>query len=128
VLVSGKRPGKALLSFHFPEDAVSVASPTSIPFDQGFLTHLHTLTHPHIHSLTHTQEHAVQSAHGLAENPLTVTWVCGRPRAPSPSVRGEEGEGLMRDSDYESLTLMRLRQAEERKRLCQQLAQEDLNS
>jgi len=116
VLVSGKRPGKALLSFHFPEDAVSVACPTSIPFDQGFLTH------------THTQEHAVQSACGLAENPLTVTWVCGRPRAPSPSVRGEEGEGLMRDSDYESLTLMRLRQAEERKRLCQQLAQEDLNS
>ena len=47
---------------------------------------------------------------------------------PSTSVRKEEDEGVTRDSDYESVTLMRLRQAEERKRLCQQLAQEDTDS
>lgn len=34
-------------------------------------------------------------------------------------------QGLIGDRDYESLTLMRLRQAEERKRLKEQMAAED---
>ena len=116
VLVSTKRKGKALVSFHHPFDA----------------------------------QQAVESAGGLSNNPLTVTWVCGGTsvvgsvgdggmgeagsrvgdgdtREASDGVRDARvgGDGVVRDSDYESVTLMRLRQAEERKRLCQQLAHED---
>ena len=70
----------------------------------------------------------MQNVCGLPENPLTITWVCGEPKLPSTTVRRGEDEGVVRDNDYESVTLMRLRQAEERKRLCQQLAQEDAES
>ena len=90
---------------------------------------------------------------GLPGNPLSLSWLSGEPQR--RSVQGEKtvhiksaehqtnfsdfcrpsrtpadissnGSGsLQRDSDYESITLMRLRQAEERKRLAQQLAQEE---
>lgn len=47
-------------------------------------------------------------------------------RTPADNISSSSGSGsLQRDSDYESITLMRLRQAEERKRLAQQLAQEE---
>lgn len=36
--------------------------------------------------------------------------------------RGEEGGGGVNNLDYESIVLMKLRQAEERKRLCNELA------
>ena len=86
---------------------------------------------------------------GLPGNPLSLSWLSGEPQ----SVPGKNGlkstedqrvpsfgdfhrpartpvnttiaSGLQRDTDYESITLMRLRQAEERKRLAQQLAQEE---
>ncbi len=41
------------------------------------------------------------------------------------SSNGGGSSTLQRDVDYESITLMRLRQAEERKRLAQQIAQEE---
>lgn len=72
--------------------------------------------------------------------PLTVSWVCGQPSSTTvhphnsedggmesgASVReggcdGVEGEGG-EERDYESIVLMKLRQAEERKRLCNDLA------
>lgn len=81
---------------------------------------------------------------GSPKNPLKVTWVSGEPCAAVIGVRGGDvdpvqAEGvqdkgstsssrdsnLERGSDYESVTLMRLRQAEERKRLCQQLQEQD---
>ena len=126
MLLSGKKRGKALVSFHFAEDAVSILSYSLI---KNYNLHplplpLPPLAYTHIY----TQVQAVQNVCGLPENPLTITWVCGEPKLPSTTVRRGEDEGVVRDNDYESVTLMRLRQAEERKRLCQQLAQEDAES
>lgn len=101
VLVSAKKKGKALVTFDWPEDA----------------------------------QHAVERATGLAGNPLTVSWLSGQPAAaasPAPRQTGASvghvttGSTPLHDNkDYESITLMRLRQAEERKRLSEQLAQEE---
>ena len=101
------------------------------------------------------QQAAVGCQHecGLPGKPLSLSWLGGEPKsvwgkdlngAQRTAVTGglhqprmfqpgststqhssSEASGLQRDSDYESITLMRLRQAEERKRLAQQLAQED---
>lgn len=59
----------------------------------------------------------------MAENPLQIAWAGGEPTCrpsagvvtpkPGPVDVGE------RDEDYESITFMRLQQAEERKRLNQ---------
>ena len=91
---------------------------------------------------------------GLPGNPLSLSWLSGEPqtvpgkkdvmsaedqRLPSfgdfyqpiktaantSSNNISSKSSLQRDTDYESITLMRLRQAEERKRLAQQLAQEE---
>lgn len=78
--------------------------------------------------------------------PLTVSWVCGQPSntAEQPP-NSEEGEGesgasvteggcdgvegrVGEDRDYESIVLMKLRQAEERKRLCNDLAKAEEDS
>lgn len=79
--------------------------------------------------------------------PLTVSWVCGEPSTDSHAgssggtggsrggdgvrcdsgddVRSDSGDGgLVQSTDYESIVLMKLRQAEERKRLNEQLAQD----
>lgn len=86
---------------------------------------------------------------GLPGNPLSLSWLSGEPqtvpgkrdvmsaedqRLPSygdfyrptrTAANTSNISSLQRDTDYESITLMRLRQAEERKRLTQQLAQEE---
>ena len=82
---------------------------------------------------------------GIAGNPLSLSWLSGEPKnfkkdlrtsvandspepvstAGSSCQRGSAYSDIHRDSDYESVTLTRLRQAEERKRLAQQLARED---
>ena len=152
MLLSGKKKGKALVSFHFTADAVSILTalssklkftqppctcththtphphtmhiPTHTHYTHTTPTHTHThTTHthhthtPHTHTLhtyhththhththhththTHTPHHthtqqvqAVQNAHGLPENPLTIMWVCGEPTPPSTSMRKEEDE------------------------------------
>ena len=77
---------------------------------------------------------------GMPANPLTVTWVCGQPSSSSNGreTARAEGEGgreretgaskdsdtLVCDEDYESIVLTKLRQAEERKRLNEQLLQQ----
>ena len=69
---------------------------------------------------------------------MQTVWVSGDPVSvqPKPPIVTEPVKAVpqptnqsysQRDIDYESLTLMRLRQAQERKRLCQQL-QEQTNS
>ena len=87
---------------------------------------------------------SLDSVLGSPNNPLNVTWVSGEPSAAVIDVRsvdvgsvqaksaqdtdniGSSGDGyLERGNNYESVTLMRLRQAEERKRLCQQLQEQD---
>lgn len=78
--------------------------------------------------------------------PLTVSWVCGQPSSTAEQpLNSEEGEGEGgasvteggcdgvegrggEDRDYESIVLMKLRQAEERKRLCNDLAKAEEDS
>lgn len=91
---------------------------------------------------------------GLSSNPLTLSWVSDNPIAVAiphlssaqdpvlsamhPTTSSDPIHSVNFDSemqhttplsskerDYESLTLMRMRQAEERRRLCQQLAQQE---
>ena len=79
--------------------------------------------------------------------PLTTSWVCGEPCSDSQAgsdggrggnrsgdgVRCDSGDdvridsgdgGVIQSTDYESIVLMKLRQAEERKRLNEQLARD----
>lgn len=56
---------------------------------------------------------------GLPSNPLKLQWVDPTSRStPSKS-------NLIKESDFESITLTKLRQAEERKRLIAQMIAED---
>lgn len=98
------------------------------------------------------QQRAVDNEKGLSANPLTLSWVSDNPIAetisqpsgvqdpmpssphptmdhnPAHSFNSEVQHTTMPSSserDYESITLMRMRQAEERRRLCEQLAQEE---
>lgn len=58
---------------------------------------------------------------GLAENPLKFEWVNGPPKNASHKLKSD----LIKDRDFESVTLMNLRRAEERKRLIEQMMAED---
>ena len=85
--------------------------------------------------------------------PLTISWVCGQPTHTGAHTHNAEEGGLQRggesdagasvreggygdvkegggggNMDYESVVLMKLRQAEERKRLCDSLASTDGDS
>ncbi|XP_017771679.1 PREDICTED: dnaJ homolog subfamily C member 17 [Nicrophorus vespilloides] len=64
-------------------------------------------------------EMAVQIEKGLADNPLELTWVNG----PPASVNRQST--TIKDSDFESIVLTKMRQAEERKRLIEQMIAED---
>ncbi|XP_050305498.1 dnaJ homolog subfamily C member 17-like [Anthonomus grandis grandis] len=66
-------------------------------------------------------EMAVELEVGLPENPLRFEWINGAPQgAHKPK------SDLIKDSDFESVTLMNLRRAEERKKLIEQMmADED---
>ncbi|XP_056634929.1 dnaJ homolog subfamily C member 17 [Diorhabda sublineata] len=64
-------------------------------------------------------EMAVNLEVGLPQNPLKLEWLNGPPhKTPAKS-------SLAKDSDFESYTLTKLRQAEERKRLIEQMMAED---
>jgi DnaJ family protein C protein 17 len=110
VLVSAKKNGKAVISFEEAFDA----------------------------------QRAFEKEEGLASNPLHVTWLEGQPPAqtdfqtcsrvsnpipPATSTAPSQSPFPLHDSkDYESITLMRMRQAEERKRIAQQLVADDDSS
>lgn len=66
-------------------------------------------------------EMAVDLEIGLPTNPLKLEWVHGPPKSSRPA------SSLIKDSDFESVTLTKLRQAEERKRLIAQMMAEDDN-
>ena len=90
-----------------------------------------------------------ENEHGTVTNPLTVTWLSGKPLAPKPAERCPSppapvptytavskpsvNSGFDCSSttsnvghrDFESLVLMKMRQAEERKRLIEQMQRED---
>ncbi|CAG9816386.1 unnamed protein product [Phaedon cochleariae] len=64
-------------------------------------------------------EMAVDFETGLSINPLKLDWVDGPPKGNKPT------SNLIKESDFESVTLTKLRQAEERKRLIAQMMAED---
>ena len=78
----------------------------------------------------------MEKERGMPACPLTLSWVCGQPKTQTKEREGREREGSAdgkegavtmeevggEDRDYESIVLMKLRQAEERKRLCEELA------
>ncbi|XP_028933056.1 dnaJ homolog subfamily C member 17 [Ornithorhynchus anatinus] len=72
---------------------------------------------------------AVRNEAGLVDNPLKVSWLEGRPLDP-PGKDGHSHAPLPQGSvvserDYESLVMMRLRQAAERQQLIAQMQRED---
>ncbi|NXE42882.1 DJC17 protein, partial [Ptilorrhoa leucosticta] len=77
-------------------------------------------------------EMAVKNEVGLLNNPLKISWLEGQPRS-HPSTVLPDGTGQPRTSqasvvserDYESLVMMRMRQAAERQQLIEQLQRED---
>lgn len=68
-------------------------------------------------------EMAVSYEKGNLANPLTLQWI-GNP----PSKHGSSSTSSITDRDYESLVLRQMRQAEERKRLIEQMMKEDGDS
>lgn len=66
-------------------------------------------------------EMAVNYELGLSENPLKLEWVNGPPKINSNIPKSN----LIKDTDFESVTLMNMRRAEERKRLIAQMMAED---
>lgn len=67
-------------------------------------------------------EMAVDFEKGLSTNPLQLTWIDGPPQAPSVT------SSTIKASDYESIVFTKMRQAEERKRLIEQMMAEDKDS
>lgn len=64
-------------------------------------------------------EMAVELEKGLVHNPLELEWI-NKPVCSNRSV-----SSTIKDTDYESVVLMKLRQAEERKKLIEQMMAED---
>ncbi|CAG9864680.1 unnamed protein product [Phyllotreta striolata] len=67
-------------------------------------------------------EMAVDFEIGLPTNPLKFEWIGGAPK------KNLTASSLVKDSDFESVTLTKMRQAEERKRLIEQMMREDEES
>ncbi|XP_042356901.1 dnaJ homolog subfamily C member 17 isoform X2 [Plectropomus leopardus] len=74
-------------------------------------------------------ELAVKNESGLSENPLKISWLEGQPEVKSPASQpglfmSSQGS-LSNERDYESVVMMRMRQAAERQRLIEQMQRED---
>lgn len=71
-------------------------------------------------------ELAVQNEVGLVNNPLKISWLEGRPQGlEDPRHPGLSQGSVLSERDYESLVMMRMRQAAERQQLITQMQQED---
>ncbi|NXY21582.1 DJC17 protein, partial [Atrichornis clamosus] len=77
-------------------------------------------------------EMAVKNEVGLINNPLKISWLEGQPRSrastvlPDSSSQPRTSQGsVVSERDYESLVMMRMRQAAERQQLIEQLQRED---
>lgn len=74
-------------------------------------------------------ELAVKNECGLSDNPLKISWLEGQPEVVAPA--SQPGQfmstqgALTNERDYESLVMMKMRQAAERQRLIEQMQQED---
>lgn len=67
-------------------------------------------------------EMAVDYEKGDMNNPLTLEWIGN---APKNTNRPTNGSSTITDTDFESVVLRQMRQAEERKRLIEQMMRED---
>ncbi|NXJ77530.1 DJC17 protein, partial [Trogon melanurus] len=74
-------------------------------------------------------EMAVKNEVGLINNPLKISWLEGQPRHHPGSVSAGQPRAsqasVVSERDYESLVMMRMRQAAERQQLIEQLKRED---
>lgn len=71
-------------------------------------------------------ELAVHNEVGLLDNPLKISWLEGRPQGTEdPSHPGLSQDSVVSERDYESLVMMRMRQAAERQQLIARMQQED---
>ncbi|XP_040824814.1 dnaJ homolog subfamily C member 17 [Ochotona curzoniae] len=68
---------------------------------------------------------AVHNEVGLVDNPLKISWLEGQPVEVGPGHSGLPKDSVLSERDYESLVMMRMRQAAERQRLIAQMQQED---
>ncbi|XP_077477778.1 dnaJ homolog subfamily C member 17 [Stigmatopora argus] len=70
-------------------------------------------------------ELAVKNESGRSENPLKILWLEGQPEVdPASQFMSAQGS-LSNERDYESVVMMKMRQAAERQRLIQQMQEED---
>ncbi|KAJ7344840.1 hypothetical protein JRQ81_000790 [Phrynocephalus forsythii] len=75
-------------------------------------------------------EMAIKNEVGLINNPLKITWLEGQPQGSTTYADGSIQPRISQDSvvserDYESLVMMRMRQAAERQKLIEQMQRED---
>lgn len=71
-------------------------------------------------------ELACKNESGLTGTPLKITWLEGQPANTDPTAPNNSSQNsLSTERDYESLVLMRMRQAAERQKLIEQMQQED---
>lgn len=74
-------------------------------------------------------ELAVKNESGLSGNPLKISWLEGQPKvvaAASQSGQFSSSQGsVSNERDYETIVMMRMRQAAERQRLIEQIQRED---
>ncbi|NXD59710.1 DJC17 protein, partial [Corvus moneduloides] len=77
-------------------------------------------------------EMAVKNEVGLLNNPLKISWLEGQPRSHPSTVLPDSTSqprtsqaSVVSERDYESLVMMRMRQAAERQQLIEQLQRED---
>lgn len=70
-------------------------------------------------------EMAVQFEKGNLDNPLTLEWVGSAPENKQKTQKIPVGSTTVTENDFESLVLRQLRQAEERKRLIEQMMREE---
>lgn len=74
-------------------------------------------------------ELAVKNETGLCENPLKISWLEGQPEviapASQPGLFASSQGALTNERDYESVVMMKMRQAAERQRLIEQMQRDD---
>ncbi|XP_025928925.1 dnaJ homolog subfamily C member 17 [Apteryx rowi] len=77
-------------------------------------------------------EMAVKNEVGLINNPLKISWLEGQPQSNPSTVPSDSASqprtsqrSVVSERDYESLVMMRMRQAAERQQLIEQLKRED---
>uniref|UniRef100_A0A671X805 DnaJ homolog subfamily C member 17 n=1 Tax=Sparus aurata TaxID=8175 RepID=A0A671X805_SPAAU len=74
-------------------------------------------------------ELAVKNESGLSENPLKISWIEGQPEVIAPPTQPglfmSAQSALTNERDYESVVMMKMRQAAERQKLIEQMQRED---